>query len=140
MEYNIGDRKEFSKTISEGDVYSFAGITGDLNPVHINNVAAEQSRFGKRIVHGMLTASFISTVIGMYLPGPGTIYLGQSLSFEAPVYIGDTITASVEITDIQNGKKASLRTIVYNQKGEKVVSGEAIVLLPKLGGVLGNKN
>lgn len=127
MNYRIGDQASFSKTITEVDVYSFAGITGDFNPVHVNRVVAGGSRFKKQICHGMLVSSFISTVLGMYLPGPGTIYLEQNLKFVTPVYINDTIEALVEIVNIE-GKIISLKTVVYNQKQKIVVDGMAKVL------------
>ncbi len=124
----VGDEAGFSKTLTEYDVYSFAGITGDFNEVHVNRAAAEKSRFGKQVCHGMLVASFISTVLGMYLPGPGTIYLEQNTKFLKPVYIGDTVTAQVRVTEIQN-KVVSLETFVKNQDDEVVVSGLAKVLV-----------
>ena len=93
----IGQKASFSKTITEGDVYSFAGLVGDFNSVHVNLIEAEKSMFGKRIAHGMLVGSFISTVLGMYLPGPGTIYLEQNCKFKNPVFMGDTITATVTV-------------------------------------------
>lgn len=93
-ELNIGDEATFQKTLSESDVYLFAGITGDQNPAHINDIYAKDTRFGKRIVHGMLTSSLVSSILGMQLPGPGTIYLGQTLKFLSPVYFGDTIQAN----------------------------------------------
>lgn len=131
MEYYIGKNKSFSKTITEYDVYSFAGICGDFNPVHVNNEEAKKSIFNGRIAHGMLVSSFISTVLGMYLPGPGTIYLKQTVSFKRPVYIGDTITAKVTIKDINNEKGiATLNTIVFNQENVVVIDGEAVVKLP----------
>jgi 3-hydroxybutyryl-CoA dehydratase len=104
----IGECAVFSKTITETDIYLFAGITGDLNPVHINEEAAKKTYFKKRIAHGMLTASFISTVIGTQLPGAGTIYLEQSIRFTKPVYIGDTIQAKVEIIELSGEIKNSL--------------------------------
>lgn len=126
---NIGEKASFSKTITESDVYGFAGLVGDFNSVHINQIEAEKSIFGKRIVHGMLVASFISTVLGMYLPGPGTIYLEQNAKFKKPVYIGDTICATVIVDKIINEDKGiySLQTIVTNQDREVVVEGYAVV-------------
>lgn len=124
----IGDEASFSKTMTEFDVYSFAGITGDFNPVHTNRIAAENSRFGRQICHGMLVSSFISTVLGMRCPGPGTIYLEQSMRFEKPVYIGDTITAKVKVVDIQQ-RVATLRTTVVNQDEVVVIAGSAKVLI-----------
>ena len=101
----VGDTSEFSKTISEADVYMYAGISGDLNPAHINEAYAQGTFFKHRIAHGMLTASFISAVIGMQLPGPGTIYMSQKLNFLAPVRIGDTVTARVEVVEKIDDKK-----------------------------------
>lgn len=129
MEYYVGQVANFSKTISETDIYTFAGISGDFNPVHINKLEAEKSIFGRQVAHGILGASFISTVIGMQLPGPGTIYMKQSLEFKAPIYIGDTVTAEVKIVDI-NGNKAIMETKVTNQDGKTAIIGEAMVRLP----------
>ena len=128
----IGDNAEFTKTISETDIYLYAGVSGDFNPAHINEEYAKNTFFKTRIAHGMLSASFISTVIGLKLPGPGTIYLDQSLKFMAPVRMGDTITARVEIVEIMADKnKARLKTTCANQDGTTVLEGEAIVSPPK---------
>lgn len=125
----VGMKAEFTKTISESDVYLFAGITGDFNPVHVDRIAAEQSRFGGRIAHGMLTASLISTVIGMQLPGPGVIYLSQSLRFTAPVMLGDTVTAEVEVAEIMAERnRVRLATRCRNERGEVVAEGESLVM------------
>lgn len=125
----VGRAEEFTKTISESDVYGFAGITGDFNPVHVDRVAAEASMFGQRIAHGMLTAAFISTVIGMKLPGPGCIYLSQSLRFKAPVYLGDTVTARAEVVEVLAEKnRLRLATRCVNQEGEVVAEGESLVM------------
>jgi 3-hydroxybutyryl-CoA dehydratase len=123
----IGQKESVSKTLTEYDVYQFAGITGDFNPVHIDKESAKNSRFKKQVCHGMLVSSFISTVLGMKLPGPGTIYLEQNSKFVKPVYLGDTITAEVEVKDI-DGKIITLETRVYNQLNDLVVSGEAKVM------------
>lgn len=131
MKYQVGDKASFSKTLTEYDVYSFAGITGDLNPVHINKVAAENSMFKKQICHGMLTASFISTVLGMSLPGPGTIYLSQEVRFLKPTYIQDTITAEVEVIAIDEKGRLELSTKVFRQDGDLLVDGKARVLPPR---------
>lgn len=132
MTYEIGQSASFSKTISETDVYLFAGITGDLNPAHVNQAAASQTMFGGRIAHGMLSAGLISTVLGMYLPGPGTIYLGQELKFTRPVRFGDTVTATATIVEINAAKNIlKLETIVTNQNGEIVIKGMATVMPPK---------
>jgi len=131
MNYYLGQCASFSKTISEYDIYSFAGICGDFNPVHINKEEAKNSIFKGQIAHGILVSSFISTVLGMFLPGPGTIYLQQNLSFKKPVYIGDTITAIVVIEEIEEQKRiAKLKTTITNQNGKIVVDGEAVVKLP----------
>jgi 3-hydroxybutyryl-CoA dehydratase len=131
-EINVGQTAEFAKTITETDIALFAGITGDFNPLHVNQQIAEKSRFEGRIAHGMLTASLISTVIGMYLPGPGCVYLGQTLRFTRPVRIGDTITARVEVLEIQAAKRRlRLATTCSNQKGELVLDGEATVMVPE---------
>lgn len=129
MNYLINQKASFSKTISESDVYLFAGITGDFNSIHINQVAAQNSIFEGRVVHGILIAGLISTVIGTKLPGEGTIYLEQNVKFLKPVKIGDTITASVTIIDILNEKKGILKlsTQAENQFKEIVVDGYAIV-------------
>lgn len=125
----IGDKASFTKTISESDVYQFAGITGDYNPVHINSEYAGQSVFKERVAHGILTAGFISAVLGTKLPGTDTIYLSQNLDFKAPVKIGDTITAEVEVLEKKDRKKIiRLRTIVKNQSDIIVVDGEAVVM------------
>jgi 3-hydroxybutyryl-CoA dehydratase len=127
----VGQHAEFSKTVTESDVVLFAGITGDFNPAHVNEVEAAKSRFGGRIAHGMLSAGFISACIAMKLPGPGTIYLTQSLKFTRPVRIGDTVTARVEVTDWNAGKRrAKLATTCRNQHGEVVIDGEALVMVP----------
>ena len=131
-EIQIGHAASFSKTLSETDIYLFAGITGDLNPAHVNAVAAADGMFKQRIAHGMLTASFISTVLAMQLPGPGTIYVSQEAQFRAPVFIGDTVTATVEAVEkIEERKWVKFRTQVKNQDGKLVVDGHAVVIPPK---------
>lgn len=130
-EINIGDTASFTKTMSETDIYLFAGITGDLNPAHVDAVTAADGMFKQRIAHGMLSGSFISTVLAMKLPGPGTIYLGQELSFRGPVFIGDTITAKVECTEkLEQRKWLKFKTTVTNQDGKLVVDGNATVIPP----------
>jgi len=127
----VGDSAEFTKTVSETDIYLYAGVSGDFNPAHINEDYAKETFFKTRIAHGMLPASFISAVIGMKLPGPGTIYLDQSLKFLAPVRIGDTITARVEVVEIMSTKnKVRLKTTCANQDEITVLEGEAIVSPP----------
>ena len=128
-EIHIGDKASFTKTISESDVYQFAGITGDFNPVHVNSEYANQTIFKERVVHGILTAGFVSAVLGTKLPGTDTIYLSQKVDFKAPVKIGDTVTAEVEVLEKKDRKKIiRLRTIVKNQLDEIVVDGEAVVM------------
>ena len=131
-ELKIGDTDEFSKTVSESDIYQFAGITGDFNPAHMNEEYAKKTFFKTRIAHGMLAAGFISTVIGTKLPGTGSIYVKQNLSFLAPVRIGDTITACVEVIEIiAEKKRVRLKTTCINQEGTQVLDGEAVVSPPK---------
>ncbi len=128
----VGDAAEFSKTVSESDIYLYAGITGDFNPAHIDAVYAAGTFFKKRIAHGMLSAGFISAVIGTRLPGTGTIYVGQQLRFLAPVYVGDTITARVAVAAINLEKnRVTLKTTCSNQDGTVVIDGEAVVSPPK---------
>ncbi|SCY99601.1 MaoC family dehydratase [Alkaliphilus peptidifermentans] len=128
----IGDTAMFQKTLSETDVYLYAGITGDFNPAHINASYSKDSIFKDRIVHGMLTAGLISTVLGTQLPGPGTIYLSQELKFTAPVRFLDTITAEVEVIEIIEEKnRIKLSTTCRNQRNEMVLSGIATVIPPK---------
>lgn len=131
-ELTIGQKSSFTKSISETDVYLFAGISGDFNPAHVNEEYAKDTFFKRRIAHGILSGALISAVIGVKLPGPGTIYLTQNLSFLAPVYIGDTITSTVEVIEINEEKnKVVLSTFCTNQDGTTVTKGEAIVLPPK---------
>ena len=138
MSYSVdqlqaGQTASFSKTITEHDVYTFAGVTGDLNPAHINEPFARQTQFHGRIAHGMLSAGLISAVIGMHLPGPGTIYLGQDLSFRPPVRIGDPITATVTVRSLNPERnRAELDTVCTNQDGVQVVTGTAKVMPPKV--------
>jgi 3-hydroxybutyryl-CoA dehydratase len=128
----LGDTAQFSKTVSESDVYQYAGVTGDFNPAHVNEEYARQTFFKTRIAHGMLSAGFISTILGTILPGPGTIYLRQELEFTAPVKIGDTITARVEVKELDPGKnRVVMETTCLNQDGVKVLGGRAVVSPPK---------
>jgi 3-hydroxybutyryl-CoA dehydratase len=129
-ELAVGQSAEMAKTVTESDIALFAGVTGDFNPVHIDAVAAAESRFGERIAHGMLSAGFISAVLGMRLPGPGSIYLSQTLRFTKPVRIGDTVTARLEVLEVLATKRrVRLATVCRNQKGETVVEGEAVVMV-----------
>ena len=126
----LGDSASFTKTVTETDIILYAGISGDFNPAHIDSEHAKDSMFGQRIAHGMLSASFISNVLGTQLPGPGTIYMSQSLKFLSPVHIGDTVTATVTVTSVDERRRATLDTICTNQDGVQLVKGEALVLLP----------
>ena len=131
-ELNVGETARVAKTISESDIYLYAGITGDFNPAHVNESYAQGTFFKTRIAHGMLTAGLISNVLANQLPGPGTIYLRQELNFLAPVGIGDTITAHAEIIEIMADKnRVRLKTECINQDGTKVIDGEAVVSPPK---------
>ena len=128
-ELTVGQKASFTKTISETDVYLFAGISGDINPAHLNENYAKDTFFKGRIAHGMLSASLISAVIGVQLPGPGSIYSSQTLNFLAPVRFGDTITATAEIKEIFTEKnRVTLKTYCTNQDGTVVTIGEALVL------------
>ncbi|WP_026476997.1 MaoC family dehydratase [Alkaliphilus transvaalensis] len=128
----LGDRASFQKTITETDVYLYAGITGDLNPAHINESYAKNTFFQGRIVHGILTSGLISAVLGTQLPGPGTIYISQDLKFHAPVRFADTIIAEVEAIEIVVEKnRVKFSTVCRNQNEEVVLSGIATVMPPK---------
>ncbi len=129
---HVGDTAEFAKTVTETDIYLYAGISGDFNPAHVNEVYASNTFFKGRIAHGMLSAGFISATLANQLPGPGTIYLKQDLSFRAPVRIGDTITAQVEVLELQVEKnRVRMKTTCTNQEGTVVLDGEALVMPPK---------
>ena len=131
-EMKVGDTAEFAKTVTETDIYLYAGITGDFNPAHVNEAYAKNTFFKTRIAHGMLTAGFISAIIANQLPGPGTIYMKQELSFLAPVRIGDTITARVEVIELMTEKnRVRLKTTCANQDGVVVLEGVGLVSPPK---------
>ena len=128
-EIAIGQTANFSKQVEEQDIQMFSAVSGDVNPVHLDDDFAAQTPFGGRIAHGMLTGSVISAALAMELPGPGTIYLGQTLRFTRPVRIGDRITACLEVTGKRNDSKViTLACEVTNQDGKVVASGEAQVL------------
>ena len=130
MNYKPGDSASLSKIIRDEDIRAFAELSGDFNPVHIDDEFARTTRFGRRIAHGMLGASLISTVLGTKLPGQGAIYLSQTIQFLAPVFPGDTVTAKVTVTKIKEGKPIlTLETICENQRGETLIRGEAVVLV-----------
>jgi acyl dehydratase len=128
VKLNIGDTASRSKTITDEDVRAFAAVSGDHNPIHVDEEFASQTMFGRRIAHGMLSASLISAVLANDLPGQGSIYLGQTLKFVAPVFIGDEITARVTVTSVRDDKPiAKLETVCVNQRNEIVIKGEATV-------------
>jgi acyl dehydratase len=129
MKMKLGDSAEITKTIEQTDVAAFADLTGDHNPVHVNEEFAKTTRFGRRIAHGMLTASLISAVLANKLPGEGSVYLGQTLQFVKPVFPGDKITARVTVKEIREDKPiVKLETLCINQRDEIVIRGEATVL------------
>ncbi len=128
MAFSIGQKASFSKKISEREVATFAQISGDLNPLHLDEAYAKQTRFGARIAHGAFSFALISAALGTELPGPGTVYMSQSLKFIQPVYFDDTISATVEITALRADKGiVTLKTECANQRGEKIAEGEAVV-------------
>ena len=128
---SIGQSASMSKTVSEHDVYTFAGISGDFNPAHLNEEYAKNTAFKGRIAHGILSVGFLSAVMAMQLPGPGTIYLGQELKFTRPVRIGDTVTATVTVSELIPEKNiAKLSTVCTNQDGKTVITGVATVMPP----------
>ncbi len=124
----VGDLASRSRAFTQENVAQFAALVGDRNPIHLDAAAAAHTPFGRPIVHGIFVASLISTILGEDLPGPGSIYLSQSLRFEAPVYVGDIVTATVEVTAIRTERRiVTLRTECVNAEGVSVISGEAIV-------------
>ena len=132
--FYVGQKYEFDKTISDEDVKKFAEVTGDFNPLHLDEEFAKTTMFGGRIAHGMIGAGIISGGLAMYLPGTGTTYLGQELSFKNPVRIGETIHVELEIMELIPKKKfdiAKIRTTCINSKGEIVIDGTATVIPPR---------
>jgi 3-hydroxybutyryl-CoA dehydratase len=127
-EIKIGDDASLSRTITEAHIVNYAGITGDMNPIHVDAEYSKQSMFGERVAHGMLVAGLISAVLGTQLPGPNSIYLGQDLKFTAPVKIGDTVKVVVTVTEKRDDKRIiKLRTTASNQRGEVVIDGNAVM-------------
>jgi len=130
-EIALGQTASYSKTIGERDIQLFAAVSGDVNPVHLDPDFAATTPFGERIAHGMLTGAVISAALAMELPGPGTIYLGQTLRFRLPVKIGDTITVSLEVTDKQDRRRIiTLDCEARNGSGKLVATGTAEVMAP----------
>lgn len=129
-EIQPGMTAETAKTITEADILMYAAVSTDTNPVHINAEAAAKSQFGQRIAHGMLSAGLISAVLGTRLPGPGTIYLGQTLRFRAPVKIGDTVVVTVTVAELIPEKSRARLSCLCEVDGEVVLDGEALVKVP----------
>jgi 3-hydroxybutyryl-CoA dehydratase len=130
---SVGQAARFGKTITEADILMFAAVSGDTNPVHLDAEAAAASMFKERIAHGMLSAGLISAVLGTKLPGPGTVYLAQNLKFRAPVKIGDTVTAVVEVTALDAAKRRATLSTTCLVGGKPVIEGEAVVMVPARG-------
>jgi acyl dehydratase len=128
--FYVGQASKLSRTVSAEDVEAFARLTGDANPVHLDEAYAATTRFHHRIAHGMLAASYVSALLGTQFPGPGTIYMSQSLKFTRPVFLGDTLEVSVRVLAFRPEKSIlTLETTVANQRGELVLSGEAVCLV-----------
>ena len=127
----VGMSAAYSKTVTEADIVLFAGISGDTNPVHLDAEFAASTMFGERIAHGMLSAAFISAALGTRLPGPGTIYLSQTLAFKAPVKIGDTVVARVTVKSLNPEKRRATLTTDCFVKDVAVMRGEAEIMIPR---------
>lgn len=127
----VGDKAARQRTFTEADVHQFADLTGDHNPVHLDAEFAAGTQFKAQIAHGMLVGSLFTGILGEELPGPGSIYMSQNLSFKAPVYLGQEVTATVEVTNIREGKGiVSLDTYVTDQEGKVLVKGDAVLFVP----------
>jgi acyl dehydratase len=128
VKLKVGDTASRAKVIKDADIGAFADVSGDYNPIHLDNDFASKTRFGQRIAHGMLSASLISAVLANDLPGEGSIYLGQTLQFVAPVFVGDEVTARVTVIAVRGDKPiATFETVCVNQRNEVVIKGEATV-------------
>ena len=127
---SVGQEASLSKTVTEADIAAFAEISGDKNPVHLDAQYAAGTMFKKRIAHGMLSAAYISAVFGMKLPGPGAIYISQTLNFKAPVKIGDTVVTTVKVSELIPEKKRARFDCVCSVNGKPVVQGEAVLMVP----------
>jgi 3-hydroxybutyryl-CoA dehydratase len=126
----VGMTASFGKTITEADVLLFAGVSGDTNSLHVNEEFAKKTRFGKRIAHGMLSASLISNVLGSRLPGPGAIYMSQTLRFVNPVFLGDTVVAHATVAEINTHKRRIVMQTECKVGDQQVVVGEALIWVP----------
>lgn len=125
-----GMSASYSQTITDSDIKSYAGISGDHNPVHVNKEYAENSRFKKRIAHGLMSAGFFSAIFGTKFPGPGCVYVSQSLSFLRPVYMDDTVTATVTVSSIDIGRRRVFFDTTCTVRGKKVITGSAEIYIP----------
>ena len=131
-EISIGQKASYSKTCSADDITLFASVSGDVNPVHLDDAYAQTTQFGQRIAHGMYTGALVSAALALELPGPGTIYLGQEIKFKAPVFVNDTITVELEVLSIREDKAiVTLSCLCSNQDGKKVAQGTATVMAPR---------
>jgi len=127
--FRVGDTATFGKTITEADILLFAAVSGDNYPLHVDAEYAKTTRFGQRAAHGMLTASLLSTVVGLLLQKPGGIYVEQTLRFKAPVFIGDTLAATAQVTElIPERRRMRVKTRIVNQRGDIVLDGEGVIL------------
>ncbi len=127
----IGEKATFGKTVTEADVFAFAGITGDFNPIHVNAEFARNSMFERRVAHGMLTASLVDQTL-TNLGGLGTIHMSQFVKFLAPVFIGDTVTVTSEVVGKQEEKnRITVKSVTVNQEGKTVLEGEALIMMPR---------
>ncbi|MGE6258272.1 MaoC family dehydratase [Heyndrickxia sporothermodurans] len=132
--FTIGQKATCSKTITESDIVLYAGISGDFNPVHIDKEYAKKTRFNQRIAHGLLTSSLLSQLLGMHLPGKGSVYMEQTIRFTSPVFIGDTITATATVQEFLEEKRIiKLLTECHNQNDVLVLTGSAVMMVPKGG-------
>lgn len=129
-EIEIGMEAGYSQTVTDADIKAFAGVSGDRNPVHVDEVYAENSRYKKRIAHGLMTASYFSALFGTKIPGEGCVYVSQSLNFKRPVYLGDTVTATVEVTSLDRNKRRIFFKTTCKVKNKVVTDGEAEIFVP----------
>ena len=127
----VGDTAQIARTVGDHDIAAFAAVSGDINPVHLDEAYAKTTSFGERIAHGMLTGAYISAVLGTKLPGPGSIYLSQSLRFRRPVKIGDEVTAKVTVKDLDQTRGRATFETVCEVAGKVVAEGEALIMVPR---------
>lgn len=126
----VGMRVSYSQTITDADIKAYAGLSGDHNPVHVNEEYASESRYGRRLAHGLMSVGFFSALFGMRLPGPGCVYVSQNIQFKRPVYINDTVTATAEVTDVCIKKKRVFFSTNCYVKNKLVISGDAEIYIP----------